>query len=129
MAPHRQPAFVLYVQTFGDLLTFNPHIHALVADGVFLPTGTFHVLPPLPEAALREALRHQLLNFLCSEGVLDTALAERMLNWRHSGLSLHSRVWSKAADAKGRQHLARYMILCPFSLEKMRYDKKSGTVI
>jgi hypothetical protein len=28
------------VQTFGDLVTFNPHIHALVADGVFLPSGT-----------------------------------------------------------------------------------------
>jgi len=46
MAPHDQPAFVLYVQTFGDLVTFNPHIHALVADGVFLPSGTFRVLPP-----------------------------------------------------------------------------------
>jgi hypothetical protein len=38
----RPAAFVLYVQTFGDLVTFNPHIHTLVADGVFLPTG---VLP------------------------------------------------------------------------------------
>ena len=82
MAPRGQPAFVLYVQTFGDLVTFNPHINAVVADGVFLPSETFRVLPPLPEAALREALRHQLLDFLCSEGVLDTALAERMLEWR-----------------------------------------------
>jgi hypothetical protein len=129
MAPHGEPAFVLYVQTFGDLVTFNPHIHALVADGVFLPTGTFRVLPPLPEAALREALRHKLLGFLRAEGVLDAGLAERMLQWHHSGFSVHNRVRSKAADAKGRQHLARYMIRCPFSLEKMRYDKKSGTVI
>lgn len=60
MASRGQPAFVLYVQTFGDLVTFNPHIHALVADGIFLPTGTFRVLPPLPEAALREALRHKV---------------------------------------------------------------------
>ena len=34
-----------------------------------------------------------------------------------------------AADAKGRQRLARYMIHCPFVLEKMRYDQKSGMVI
>jgi hypothetical protein len=129
MAPQGQPAFVLYVQTFGDLVTFNPHIHALVADGVFLPCGTFRVLPPLPEAALREALRRKLLDFLCSEGVLDAGLAERMLNWRHSGFSVHNRVRSKAADAEGRQHLARYMIRCPFALEKMHYHKKSGMVI
>ena len=61
--------------------------------------------------------------------MLDAGLAERMLNWRHSGFSVHNRVRSKAADAKGRQHLARYMIRCPFALEKMRYDKKSGMVI
>jgi hypothetical protein len=59
--PRGQPAFVLYVQTFGDLVTFNPHIHALVAEG--------------------------------------------------------------------RQRLARYMIRCPFALEKMRYDPGSGMVI
>jgi hypothetical protein len=86
------------------------------------------VLPP-PEAALREALRHKILNFLCSEGVLDNGLTERMRQWRHSGVSVHNRIRSKAADASGRQRLARYMIRCPFGLEKMRYDKKSGTVI
>jgi len=91
--------------------------------------GTGRVLPPLPEAALREALRHKVLHFLCSEGVLDTGLTERMLQWRHSGFSVHNRIRSKAADAKGRQRLARYMIRCPFALEKMRYDKKSAMMI
>jgi hypothetical protein len=129
MAPHGEPALVLYLQTFGDLVTFNPHIHALVADGVFLPTGAFRVLPPLPEAALRGALRNKVLAFLCSEGVLDTGLAERMRQWRHSGFAVHNRIRSKAADANGRQRLARYMIRCPFALEKMRYDRKSGMVI
>jgi len=36
MQPRGRPAFILYVQTFGDLVTFNPHIHALVADVRFL---------------------------------------------------------------------------------------------
>ena len=26
------PGFILFVQTFGDLVNFNPHVHALVAD-------------------------------------------------------------------------------------------------
>jgi hypothetical protein len=42
-------------------------------------------------------------------------------------LSVHNRVRSK--DTAGRQRLARYMIRCPFALEKMRCDKKPGTVI
>ena len=98
MAPHGQPAFILYVQTFGDLVTFNPHIHALVAEGVFLPSGTFRVLPPVSEQTLCQALRLKLLDFLCAEGVLDAGLA-------------------------------RYMIRCPFALNKMSFDQNSGTVI
>ncbi len=38
---------------------------------MFLPSGTFRVLPPLPETSLREALRHKVLDFLCAEGVLN----------------------------------------------------------
>ena len=52
---------------------------------------------------------------------------KRMLQWRYSGFSVHNRVRSK--DAEGRQRFARYMIRCPFSLEKMRYAPDSGTVI
>jgi len=74
MEPRGQPSFILYVQTFGDLVTFNPHFHALLADGVFLPSGTFRVLPPLPEAELCEALRHKVFDFLCAERVLDAVL-------------------------------------------------------
>ncbi len=54
-------------------------------------------------------------DIVCSEGVLDTGLAQRMLTWRHSGFSVHNRIRSKAADAEGRQRLARYMIRCPFA--------------
>lgn len=129
MEARGQPAFVLYVQTFGDLVTFNPHIHALVADGVFLPSGAFRLLPPLPETALCEALRHKVLDFLCAEEVLDAELVQRMLKWRHPGFPVHNRIRTKADDAEGRQRLSRYMIRCPFALEKMRYDRDSGMVI
>jgi hypothetical protein len=96
---------------------------------VFLPSGTFRVLPPLPEAALCEALRRKVLNFLCGEGALAADLAQRMLGWHHSGFSVHNRIRSKATDAEGQQRLARYMIRCPFALEKTRNDPGSGTVI
>jgi len=40
------------VQTFGDLVNFNPHVHVLAADGVFRADGVFVELPPIPEALL-----------------------------------------------------------------------------
>jgi len=45
----------------GDLVNFNPHIHALVADGVFRPSGTFRVLPSLTAPALAEILLDKVL--------------------------------------------------------------------
>jgi hypothetical protein len=96
---------------------------------LFLPSGTFRVLPPVSEQTLCQALRLKLLDFLCAEGVLDAGLARRMHQWRHSGFSVHNRVRCKGNDAEGRQRLARYMIRCPFALNKMSFDQNSGTVI
>jgi hypothetical protein len=78
---------------------------------------------------IREAQRHKILDFLCTEGTLDAELAQRMLMWRHSGFSVHNGVHTKADDAEGRQRLSHYMIRCPFSLEKIRYAPDSGMVI
>jgi hypothetical protein len=39
------PGMIAGIQTFGELLHFHPHVHALVTDGVFLPDGTFRQLP------------------------------------------------------------------------------------
>jgi hypothetical protein len=39
VAPWGKPGYILFVQTFGDLVTFHPHIHALVADGIFVESG------------------------------------------------------------------------------------------
>jgi len=38
---------VIAIQTFGDLLGFNPHCHILVTDGCFCNKGMFRVAPPL----------------------------------------------------------------------------------
>jgi len=59
--PDGQPGFILFVQTFGDLVTFHPHIHALVTDGVFRPDGVFRVLPPVPAELLEQQLRRAVL--------------------------------------------------------------------
>ena len=47
-----RPGLILFVQTFGDLLTFNPHIHVLAADGVFCSDGVFVMLPAIPAKLL-----------------------------------------------------------------------------
>jgi len=127
--PRARPGFILFVQTFGDLANFNPHVHALVADGVFDASGCFIQLPPIPEALLAERLRREVLGLLVRREVILPPLAGQMLAWRHSGFSVHNQVRVAAGDAEGRKSLAGYMLRAPFSLEKTTYDAARGTVI
>jgi hypothetical protein len=62
--PDAKPGLVLSVQSFGDLVNFNPHLHVLAADGVFLPDGAFVGLPPVPEGLLAEGFRRAALERL-----------------------------------------------------------------
>ena len=127
--PGARPDLILFVQTFGDLVNFNPHIHVLAADGAFDADGGFSVLPPIPRKVLEPWFRKKVLALLRSEGLVSAALAEKMLAWRHTGFSAHNSVRLGARDSAGRRRFAQYMLRAPFSLEKMSYDPESETVI
>jgi len=117
------------VQTFGDLVNFNPHLHVLAADGAFLPGGRFVARPPVPASLLAEGVRRAVLDFLVKNEALSEELRARMLGWRHGGFSVHNEVSVAAEDAEGRKTLAGYMLRAPLSVQKMTYDAASGTVI
>lgn len=117
VAPLARPGLILFVQTFGDLANFNPHLHVLAADGVFGADGTFLCLPPV-------------LEFLTGNKAISGELRAKMLGWRYfGGFSAHNRVRVAAEDREGRIKLAGYMLRAPMSLAKMSYDAATGTVI
>ena len=127
--PGARAGIILFVQTFGDLVNFNPHIHVFAADGAFDADGGFTVLAPIPSKVLEPWFRAEVLALLRCEGMVSEVLAEKMLAWRHTGFSAHNSVRVRARDAAGRRRLAQYMLRAPFSLEKMSYDPDSCTVI
>ena len=120
---------ILFVQTFGDFVNFNPHIHVLAADGAFDAEGGFTVLPPVPRKVLEPWFRAEVLALLRREGLVTESLARKMLAWRHTGFSAHNAVRVGARDVSARRRLAQYMLRAPFLLEKMSYDPDSCTVI
>ncbi len=126
--PDGQPGFFLFVQTFGDLVTFHPHIHALVTDGGFDSDGVFRVLPPIPAELLEQQLGRAVIEMLLADEAIDEDLVARLLSWQHSGFSVDNQVRIEAGDAQGRQQLARYMIRAPFSLEKTEYKPEMADV-
>ena len=127
--PGARPGMIPFVQTFGDLVNFNPHIHVLAADGTFDADGGFTVLPPIPRKVLEPWFRAEVLALLRREGLVAASLVEKMLAWRHTGFSAHNAVRVGARDASARRSLAQYMLRAPLSLEKMSYDPESCTVI
>ena len=62
--PKAHPAILLTLQTFGEYLDFHPHIHALIADGLFTRNGQFHPLHELPLKPLEEIFRAHVIQFL-----------------------------------------------------------------
>jgi hypothetical protein len=126
--PELSVGIVLSIQTHGSLLNWQPHVHTLVSDGGFRPDGTFVRLPAHSTEVLTEAFRRGVLKLFVERDLLAPEMAEGMLDWTHSGFSVHDRVWLDEDDAAAHDRLARYCARCPVSLERLEYDRESGTV-
>ena len=72
-----QSGAVSVVQRVNSDLRLNPHLHAILLDGVFANSGSpvFHPLPYLDDsdlADLLQVIRVRLLNFLQRRGVIES---------------------------------------------------------
>jgi len=99
-----------------------------VPDGGFRPDGTFVRLPAHSTEVLTEAFRRGLLKLFVARELFEPEVAEGMLEWMHSGLSVHDGVWLDEEDEAGHERLARYCARCPVALERLEDDRQSGTV-
>ncbi len=142
------PAVILTLHTFGEYLDFRPHIHALVADGLFLrdspkpelappapadlatlAAASFHTLPDASLKPLQELFRAKVINLLVEEKLLPPERVQVLYSWKHSGFNVHAgeRV---APEAKADlEDLAQYILRNPFSVEKMTLESPTNTVI
>ena len=118
--PDGQPGLVMAIHTFGEYLDFHPHLHALVADGLFTRDGRFHVLPEVPLKPLEELFRARMLTFLAGKGLLPPARAQMLRGWVHSGFHVHRSRRVQPHERADLERLAQYIIRNPFSVEKMQ---------
>ena len=84
------PALILTLRTFGEYLDFHPHLHALVADGLFTRDGVFHPLPELPLKPLEELFRTHVLKLLVDLKLVPPERVQVLHSWKHSGFNVHS---------------------------------------
>ena len=100
------PAMVMVIHTFGDYARWHPHIHVLIADGLFRKNGVFYVMPRVDLKPLKELFRAYVLSMLKREGLIDDTFIAKIMKWRHtSGFSAHNGMQIKRDDEQGKEAL------------------------
>ena len=74
------PGAVIAIQSFGDFLGYNPHLHILCSDGCFYGDGMFRVAPHFETKGLEEIFRHKVFKMLRSEGKITEDLVEILMS-------------------------------------------------
>jgi hypothetical protein len=126
--PEGIPGAVMTIHTFGEYLDFHPHLHALVADGLFTASGMFHIMPDVPLKPLEELFRARVLSFLVGKWLLSKERADMLMSWKHSGFNVHRSRRVESDERDDLVRLAQYIIRNPFSVEKMHLGP-DGTII
>lgn len=99
------PAAVAVIQTFGDFLSFNPHIHILAADGFFYAPGI-----NIDTESIEKLFIHKIFKMLLSKNLITSSTVDLIHSWRHTGFSVYcgKRIYPK--DKRSTENLARYII-------------------
>jgi hypothetical protein len=112
------PAAILSIATAGDFLNWNPHIHALVASGVFRPDGSFVPVPLFQKNVLRELFEANVFKLLVSEGLITAGLIGKMRAWRHSGF--HVYVGPTITQREDAVRVGLYIVRAPASSSRLQ---------
>ena len=110
-------ALILTVQTAGEALNFNPHLHGLLADGTFDAAGKFTPLANIDTDALSQHFENEVLAELVTRGLITDDDVAQILTQEHSGFGAW--VGEQFEEAERTRFVARYIERGPISLEKL----------
>lgn len=82
------PALVLTLQTAGEALNFNPHLHRLLADGLFDTSGSFTPFNTLDTAPLTRHFADHVLAALTAKELITDDTITQILSQEHSGFGV-----------------------------------------
>jgi hypothetical protein len=123
------PAMIGAVQTFGSLLNWHNHIHAIVPEGVFTESGHFVHIPDIFKHRAVEFWQERVFAMLLDEHKINDEIAGSMRGWKHSGFSIDNSVRIERGDKAGMQRLIEYISRCPFSLARMVALTEDGKIL
>ena len=90
-------------------------------SGFLFPTST-----PTPR---KFCFAEKVFRLLQAHDLLSDERIKILRSWRRSGFSIDNDVYLYPSDTQALESLARYIVRCPVSLQRLRYDKKSHYVL
>jgi hypothetical protein len=124
-----QPGMIAAIQTFGELVHWHPHLHALVTCGAFTEGGEFLEVPEFDMERLETAWQVAVFALYLAEEKIEPEVVENMRTWPHSGFHVDQSVHLAADDRAGIERLMQYMTRCPFSLSRLVKVTETGEVV
>ena len=123
------PGVVMSIQTFGDLVNFHPHLHAIATEGCFDGNGDFLSVPRIPSYVIQELFMHKVFKMLLKEGKITDSTIRLITSWRYSGFNVDNHVYIGSGNRDGLEGLVQYVARAPLSQEKMLLDESGNKVI
>jgi hypothetical protein len=121
------PGMAASIQTFGSFGNWNPHIHALVTDGLVERGGRFLPVGGFPTGVIEQHFRGLLLRGLRRAERLSDDFMEALLGWEHSGFSVHAGTAIESTEPKAVERVGRYLTRAPVALGKV-HPQRDGRV-
>jgi hypothetical protein len=118
--PEGAPGLILALQTFGQDLTFHPHIHVLATEGLVQPDDTFVPVPTIDALLLKHTLRRRVFNLLLRRAKITPAVVDAMQTWHHSGFSAHTATRVTPEEPQAAERILRYLLRPPVANARTR---------
>ena len=114
------PGLVQTVQTAGEAINHNPHLHSILSDGIFKPDGSFERFANIDQEQLTTGFATRVLEALQAKGLLEAEEVAQILSQEHTGFSVW--VGEPFEDRERDLFVARYIERGPISLEKLSLE-------
>jgi len=88
--------------------------------------GIFQRVSSFDDARLAEVFAREVLGFLVRRELLSPEWAARLLSWRHTGFSVHSRVRAKTKTEV--EQVGKYMIRPILAMERLTFLEPEGKI-
>jgi hypothetical protein len=118
---------VLTVQTAGEALNFNPHLHGLVTNGTFDETGAFTPVTVIDTELITAHFQDEVLSELVVRGLITDEVPRQLLSQEHTGFGAW--VGEPFVEGERTRFVARYIERGPVALDKLTVQDDIVTYI